>query len=232
LHLEQYLDFLRDRQFRESLLCRAEARPPSSPQPELLGALCLASPARPSSAQPDVTGPGVEKFEGARETAVRCREPLTKAAFVILAEAWPQALSFAELTRSVTALLSRADGQLTAEETLNLQRFLTQVYATASNRLLELHIRPFPLASKPGARPRASLLARLQVRSQGRATNLRHQSIKMDDFQRRLLGHLDGTNDRAALAKLMSGDAADDELTARIETELRNIAYSGFLVAC
>ena len=54
-------------------------------------------------------------------------------------------------------------------------------------------------------RPRASALARLQARSLTKVTNLKHESVRLEDpVVRTFLGLLDGTRDRPTIAREMA----------------------------
>jgi hypothetical protein len=54
IHMEQYMDFLRNRMFRQSLLCHKHIMPNYALQPGRLEGVYVASPARARSAQPDI----------------------------------------------------------------------------------------------------------------------------------------------------------------------------------
>ena len=67
--------------------------------------------------------------------------------------------------------------------------------------LAQLLTRPPQFTRSPGARPRASAVARYQAERGTEVTNLCHRTVRIDDDEgRRLLVSLDGTRDRAALA--------------------------------
>ena len=67
-------------------------------------------------------------------------------------------------------------------------------------RAVELRVRPPRLALAVSARPVASPVARLQA-EQGSltVTNLRHEPVKLNELQRRMLPLLDGTRDIDAI---------------------------------
>src|SRR5262249_50623606 len=80
LHLEQYMDFLRNRMFRQLLLCRRALTPNSALRPEQLTAFHVASPARPVAAKPDIHSNEYEKFAGRDGVTLNARDPIVKAA--------------------------------------------------------------------------------------------------------------------------------------------------------
>src|SRR5262249_45954439 len=89
LHLEQYMDFLRNRAFRPTRLCRAAVTPDWALRPERVLRLHAASPARPASAEPDIRSTAVEQYHNPDGYRLSIREPLLKAALQVLAEVWP-----------------------------------------------------------------------------------------------------------------------------------------------
>lgn len=134
-------------------------------------------------------------------------EPLMKAAVMTLAEAYPAALSYDALMRSARALLSAwgvtADG---ADEPAFREALFALVIAHG--------VMPTVVAGgqwvPPSAQPRAHALARQQAANQAWAvTGGRHLALGLDAAARHLLGLLDGTRSRAALARLMQSALAD-----------------------
>ena len=59
----------------------------------------------------------------------------------------------------------------------------------------------------------ASPLARLQAEDGGRVTNLRRRNALLNDFDRVLLGQLDGTRDRTSVLEALRGLVAADDFT-------------------
>lgn len=191
---EQYLDFLKGRMFRQTLLCNAEIVLNRSPQPELLTRFSVASPARPATPDPDLRRGRPVEFVGPKGASLRSDHQLVKAAFVRIGESWPRALPVAELLEDPGVALGRP---LEAEDVRALCDALLRSYA---GNLLQLHLYPPSFALEAGERPIASPLARLEARSGQFVTNLRHARVRLeDDLGRHLVTLLDGTRDRATL---------------------------------
>ena len=94
------------------------------------------------------------------------------------------------------ALASRAPEERDAAA---LAEILLYCYAAG---LIELHAHAPRFAETAGERPEASALARLQARENPWVTTLCHGRVRLDDeVGRRLVELLDGTRDRAALAR-------------------------------
>jgi methyltransferase-like protein len=209
--MEQYMDFLRNRTFRRTLLCHAEREPRVAFEAEPLAAFWVAAPVRPASPRWDVESAGYEKFHGIGGAEISSRKPIVKAALLVLAEAWPQPLPFVELLALARARLRASEAQDADKE--QLAQFLLRCYATASSNLVELSPRPLPVAKQPGARPRVRPLARRQASVGSCVTNLKHRSVILDEMQRLIVQHLDGQRDRAALVEILHNLASRGELS-------------------
>jgi len=211
IHMEQYMDFLRNRMFRQTLLCHRIIPRNTNLRAEQLTAFHVASAARPVSASIDVSSTETELFETPDSVGVRTADPITKAALVVLAERWPDAIEFPALVSTARSHLN-AGARDPANDAKALGLFLLSAYASAANSLVELHVHPPRFAVNVAARPVASALARLQAVSGPYVTSLRHQSVGLDEFARRLLPLLDGTRDRNALEEAVTALVAAGDL--------------------
>ena len=182
---EQYLDYVRLRRFRQSLFQRSDAAGAPMLHPARLDAMHVAAdPSLSRAADADKAGDlarGLDPPDGAR---VR---PLLE--FL---------LALSPATIAVPALRERFR---------NLPRPLEAILTDAFvSGVVTLHVHPPKLVTEAGANPAASPLARLQARSSDEVTNLAHIRARLPDPPtRRLLTLLDGTRDRATLAKEMNG---------------------------
>ena len=214
---EQYLDFLKCRSFRQTLLVQAGQQIDFEVQPERLARLFIASPLRPPDGPVDVDSPETVVFSGPKKSSLSTDGPLIKAALVRLGTAWPQAIAFADLLAQARALLperARQADELQAEARVVAETLL-KAYAGG---LVELHSCPPRLAAVPGERPLASPLARVQAETGRHVTNLRHHNILVqDEMGLALLRLLDGTRDRTALIGALSGMAEVERTAGRDE---------------
>src|SRR5262249_42073431 len=153
---EQYLDFLRNRTFRRSLLCHEGVALRREPDPELLTTLQLTALARPTSPQPDVASTDGEEFRTDRGRLVPTNIPAVEAALLALDEAGPAAVSFGALWSAVRDRL----GVEGVGEPRRLAEALVRFYLS---NLVALHVHMPPFVTEPGERPLASGLARLQA---------------------------------------------------------------------
>ncbi len=182
---EQYLDFIKGRRFRQTLLCREEIVLDRRVRPEQMARLHLASAARPVSASPDLRDGIFEEFRGPRGAALKTDDPHGKAALCRLGEVWPRSLNFPELLA------------IAAGPPAPLAEILFQGYRAG---LLEAYTNPPWFAATAGERPAASPLARVQAQEGALVTTLRHTAVELEDtVDRCLLLLLDGTRNRDAL---------------------------------
>jgi methyltransferase-like protein/2-polyprenyl-3-methyl-5-hydroxy-6-metoxy-1,4-benzoquinol methylase len=214
IHMEQYLDFLRNRMFRQTLLCHQHLQPNYALRPDVLTALHVASPAKPVADKPNLHPTEYEQFRGPDGVTLNSREPILKAAMVHLAEVWPQAVPFRELLPAARARLQRGstpDAGTAAQDMQVLGEGLLRCYTSAAS-LVELHVHPPRFAAAVSDRPVASPLARYQAAVGNQVTNLRHELVTLGDFERHVLRLLDGSRDRAALVGALATLVAQGEL--------------------
>jgi methyltransferase-like protein/2-polyprenyl-3-methyl-5-hydroxy-6-metoxy-1,4-benzoquinol methylase len=205
LEVEQYMDLLRNRMFRQTLVCHEEVRPSYEVRAERLTGFHLASPARPKSQAPDLLSQEPEEFLGPGDMTLTATVPVVKAALCCLGEAWPRSLSFEALLDTARARLGSPvpDDPAASADRLALARALLTAYATAGKSLVELWLHPPAFVTEVSERPLASPLARWQADRQPNVTNLRHELVSLTEFDRHLLPHLDGTRDRQALVEAL-----------------------------
>ena len=197
---EQYLDFLKCRGFRQTLLCRDDLKIDRQPDPQVLKNFYLQSSARPVSASPDLKAGIVEEFRGQLGAKLQTDQPLAKAALLHLGRVSPRALRWDELVAAVNQRLV----EVTTDDSENAgdrEAVLAEIiHAAVGAGLVQLHLYQPSLVYEASERPLASRLARFQASRGEVVTNLLHQNVELDDaLSRRLVELLDGTRDRAAL---------------------------------
>ncbi len=195
LEREQYLDFIRCRPFRQTLLCHADVEVDRVLRPARLDSLHLASNTKPTGEATDVTTRDFMTFEAENGGELRTNAPLTKAAMVLLREAWPRTISFAALETAARArtLPTPVTMHDPADFARDRDEWLQSMLELVAAGVVEAHAVPGSMAIEAGERPLASAWARRQA-AQGRpVTNLRHRLVATDDVQRHLIMLLDGT---------------------------------------
>ena len=213
LRREQYLDFLKERMFRQTLLVHDAVKLDRTPQAQRLAALAVSGPLRWGvSEHTDRT-----TFTGAGGAHLTTDHPLVIGALQRIGEAWPAAPWIAELAPSEEELAAICDA-------------LLRCFAA---NLVRLHVHPPRLSAVAPQKPRVSALARLQAAQGETLTTTRHTGFRLDDdLGQRLITLLDGTRDRAALLDALEPDAATgrEELAAGLEQSLQRLAGAGLLL--
>ncbi len=187
---EQYGDFVRNRAFRQTLLCRAGIELKRQIPPERLQSFHFAASLDPAGAAAGAGGgrDGVRSFRDADGVIIGARDALTEAALLELRAVWPGSLTFAELWERAVA---RAGIPAGPREVAALCHNLLTCYSTS--RGLEFHFQP--AACRPGVPelPSATALARWQAGRGSQVTNLRHQNVLLGPAELSLLRALDGS---------------------------------------
>lgn len=212
LRLEQYMDFLRNRMFRQTLLCHGSLNPSYQLTPAHAHNFSIASRLKPESANPDLRSDAEEKFRGPGDIVLTTRAPVVKATVTTLAQWWPMPFAFSALSEAVAERLGLGVGN--AERVQDaVGTWILGTYTTSS--ILELSVTPPAFTITPGERPVASPLARRQAQDGKLVTNLRHEQINLGDAERQALLLFDGTADRARLTDRLGELVAQGVLTAR-----------------
>ena len=206
---EQYMDFLRNRTFRQSLLVRSGVSQTRSLTPASLQGLRVASWTEIEHA---TDGPEVQ-FRSRTGETLTTRDPVLATALRGLREHWPQSIVFDDLVRAVSSALGADLDQVGRSLGMSLLRLYL------SSRLVELHTTPPAFTSAVSDRPVASPLARLQAIEASEVTNLRHETVRLGEAERVLLAHLDGTRTRddvlAVVKERATGEAMLQQFASR-----------------
>ncbi len=237
---EQYLDFLKCRRFRQTLLCHQGLALKPQPDAAQVREFLVSSTALPlAEPQPDQR-PGATVFETRTGARFQTDFQQGKAALARLRAAWPSPVAFDELVRELAQPGAGAEAPV---EDLpgKLADFLLELYGGG---MVQFHTTRPICAATPGVRPVASPVARWQAARGHFVTTAFHLTIKLEDeIGRKLLTSLDGTRDRAALVKALlpllksnapsaPGDleTIQREIEAKLEPNLETLARLGLLI--
>ena len=188
IQYEQYLDFVRNRTFRRSLLCRAGRVIAREPDPAALRSMFL----RARCAAEPSTDAGAEVFRTNAGASITMAHPVVRAALHVLIDAQPAALGF-------DALLLQTRSGVAPGVVVSTEMLTDAMLRCAMVRLLDLTTHAERCATQPSIRPKASPLARYEARTELLVTSLSHVQVRLSDFDRYLLTRCDGTRDERAL---------------------------------
>ncbi|NJP05161.1 MAG: methyltransferase domain-containing protein [Chloroflexaceae bacterium] len=227
---EQYLDFVRCRMFRETLLCHDTLTLRRQLTPDVLERCCLASPARLLTGVADTPIPLALTFVSDDGARLVTDHGFSQAAMMCLIDLWPQAVPFDTLCEQAQSrLLTKEMGHLADDQTeydrAVLRATLLKGFCCSSN-LVQLSLMPPAICTTISERPRARRLARWQAHHGPIVTNLYHEDVRLEAVRQRLLCYLDGKHTLDDVQRKFPELATGDLLAQH----LAGIARSALLV--
>jgi methyltransferase-like protein len=212
IRMEQYLDFIRNRQFRTSVLCRIEAEPQRRLQPERAQTLRWTMAAQQSGEVINLE-PGVELgFTCLSNARVSSGEPLTKAALLELCARWPATVSFDELIASAQTRLREAGFDV---DTPDRSRLAADLIECLLRKAVIARSSEPPLATSIPDKPKLGAFNRVIAEREGWIASLHHHRVELPAPLQKLAPLLDGTRDHEALLHAIEQLVADGELSFR-----------------
>lgn len=196
---EQYLDFLKGRRFRQTLLCHERIpvqRDPSMPAALEMDVVAQLRAEIPEGTAPDLAAGVAIRFSNADGAALVIDHPVAKAALTLVGEAFPGPVAAAELLQSARKLC--VSDAAVDDDAAVLAHTLTAAFQMG---LLLLHCDAPRFATQAGEHPRTSALAQLQLDAgTDLVTSLRPSMVRLDSrLALELVRLLDGKRDRAAI---------------------------------
>lgn len=202
VRVEQYMDFLHNRAFRQTLLVHREVALRRTLEGGVLVDMEIASGARANRLPVDERSDAMAEYTLPNGMSLQLASPITKAAFSVLALHWPQTVPFRELCSAARSRLgtlptAAPDPAQAARDAEVLARELVPMAAAG---IVELRTGHAPFTLQVRERPEVWAVARLAAADGSMVPNLRHEIVKLDEFNRQLAMRLDGTRDRATVA--------------------------------
>jgi len=199
---EQYLDFMRGRAFRKTLLCHKDVSLDRSGKSVSVRSYLVSAQAQPKSQAPDSSPSTQETFRGRNGVELATADPLARALLWHLIESQPQRWAFENLLPEVELRARERLGFVPKPDQDLVSEIVDFVWQTYSAGLLDLHMYVPPFTTKVSEKPVASPLARLEARDCDVISTLHHRSLRLGDaLQKGLVMLMDGTRDHDALRK-------------------------------
>ncbi len=198
LRKEQYLDFLKGRRFRQTLLCHSHAPIQRQPSMQATMAMDVVGQLRaeiPEGGSLDLT-PGIAvRFYNSEGAALVIDHPVAKAALWLVGNAFPAPMAATALQAHSRA---KCGGEAAPHDDAVLARTLMAGFQIG---LLTLHCDGPRFATTAGERPLTSTLVQLQLASGANLlTSLRPSMVRLDSvLALELVRLLDGSRDRTTL---------------------------------
>lgn len=198
---EQYIDFLRCRRFRQTLLCHADVNIKRDVEPQKLREFYIASAFTPVDQNADLKNNEPEAFRFPSGAVAKLEHSLTKVVLARLGEIWTDSIKFDELLDSARQELEShgVESDDWEREIYTTCSILLELYSTG---MVQLHVHQPKFTREISEFPLASPLARWQLGFGDRVTTLQMNQVEIGDtFSRHLLQMLDGTRSRLDLSK-------------------------------
>lgn len=219
---QQYLDFVTNASFKQTLLCQEELTVVRSIGKDLrpIRGLYASSAARPEGVSP---GSSVERFRGEDGARLSAQHPVARAAMRILVERFPERIAFPRLLDQARARCRRGAAEAKEEDEAQLAALLLQGFCY-SGSLVELRTTAGAFTTESGSQPRTTRFALRQLAAgMTTVTNLRHERITLEPSLARLLSLFDGTRSlqqARAAASNMPNKAFEGALDTFVEMAL------------
>ena len=200
---EQIRDMVRNRAFRQSLVCHSSVEL-TRPRPEMLQGMYLESSARPESPDVNVRSMATERFVAADGTRISTEVAVVKAAFVQLGSIWPNRVRCEDLITAAAAAIAPLGRAPTASPG-DVSRLYDNLFQCCAGGVIDASCQPQSFTTKLERHPLASPLARWQAVHGGTPTNRNHRAVRLEYFEQQVLRLLDGTRDVPQLLEELSG---------------------------
>lgn len=221
VQMEQYMDFVRCRYFRKTLVCRSSVRLNRTLTPAVVKDLLLASDAAPSSTDWSLDPAQTVSFESPGGYRISCRSPLTKAALRALKLEWPLPVPFAEL---LARARSEAEREGFPPPEGDAAEFLAGEMLTGmAAGVIEWRLTPVAFTTSVAETPATTALARLQAGQGYKATNMRGEFVSLDEIHRQALKLLDGRRNRAELIEGLLAPVRAGELVLQRDSDKQKV---------
>lgn len=206
---EQYMDFVRNRTFRQTLLCRKGIQLNRNIDPQNIMDFFVASPAKPIPESTDIQFAQPASFGIRTGETISPPHPLVKIAFEHLAQIWPQSIHFDDLlttARSKIIPVSVESNDARAQDATLLASELLKAFGT---NIVRFQTRKYSFTTDVSETPLISEFARHEARIRNRITSQLHSTVFVDGFVQHLMLLLDGKKNKQQLLQSLV-DAAND----------------------
>jgi len=192
---EQYMDFLRNRLFRQTILCHNEVSLERTLGSSSLEHLLIASRATPERLPVDLT-PGVKQaFRTGTGAWTKSDFPITKAALAILRDAWPKALTLDTLRKDAEAVVRDTLPAFSIDPPGCKESLAEDLLHCFAGNVVEFHTCQQDFITVVSEKPMVSPLAAYQAEHGLPIVNQRHESIEIDPVSKELLKAMNGARD-------------------------------------
>lgn len=213
---EQYMDFLRNRVGRQTLICHASRKLNRQIQPAAMVKFAFQSLFKQPEAPVDLTNGVSAGFVSTAGPTVNASDSFVKAALQALIAAAPAPLAYAELLRLARQASRPFLGAVPANrdeiDESTLQVNLLNLY---SQSFLEIYDEAVSVAKTVPAKPALSPLVRYHAIHSRHVANRLHQAVQSDDFARFVIEACDGNRTRDEILTAVIGRVNEGKLSVK-----------------
>jgi len=215
---EQYMDFLRNRMFRATLLCKTARTIHRNIGPERLRECAFQSLFAPLSGPVDLTAGVPMDCKTPAGQQVSATDPFLKAAFSILLETNNAAVGFKDLLAAASAKAAPFV-RIPASQRAQIEEatLAKNLFNLCSRGLLEVHREPVRCSPAIPAQPKITAIARLQARTGRSLTNRLHQQGAADGVGRAVAVACDGTRTVEQIIDHMLAETKSGQITVQVD---------------
>ena len=214
IRTEHYMDFLRNRTFRKTLLVKSGPEVDRKLSGERIVPFRVSCKYAMVDEEWSVEDSSPVQFRGENEVNFHVASPLVKAALVHLAQEFPEGVPLVELCRLAR---DRVCSPNTEEE--DLEALSDNLLTCFAKGFIGLHSEAGPFTNTVSEAPRAWAYARWHATRGDVVTTLQHRKCRLAPMDRALLAAMDGDHDREALVDVAQALIDSGEVDTRWEGE-------------
>jgi len=202
---EQFMDFLRNRHFRQTLLCHCGLSLQRTLGAENLEGIKIASCADPENGSLDCSPGSLQTFRTPEGMWTSSESPATKAALTVLRRTWPQTLDFEALLNEVARFLGHETQNCPmALEEPRREDLAEDLLHCFAEKVIEFHTQGPHFVTRLNQRPKASPLAAYQAHHGLPIVNQRHETVVLEEMPREILKLMNGSRNLEAIVNILS----------------------------
>ena len=219
---EQYMDFIRNRRFRSTLLCHADMdikRKINVNDIEQFHITTLTFPDQ--KVTPDEIEDGAPLTFTAGKSVLTLRGLIPKTAMLILAKCRHQPVSYHTLCRETMRRTNMQHIDYIREQLNDELNLIRLVFAG----MIRISSSAGPYTTDVSEKPEVTRMARYQAKRSDIVTNQRHEPTVLNSAEKILIRHLNGHNDSEKLTEQLGSHIKNGEL--KLELDGRELPASG-----
>ena len=200
IKVEQYMDFIRNRRFRSTLLCHENAPIKRELAPEDMEKFFVSSglgPRKPVRRE-DVEN-GNEMIFSKDQVSYKPNDKFSKLAMLILWEQKGKPIAYNKLIKKIIKRSGFKKNEVSVSNLTKKINLLRLVFAG----IISIHPDQGNFTTRISDYPETTKLIRFQARLGETITDLRHRLVRLNIFERILVQYLDGNHDRDAILENM-----------------------------